>query len=115
MPLSDWFVYLDAAIVLEEESRYWQYVLAGGDPKKWEWRHRAQVESTDGEIARKIIGTFGKRGTATLKGSIDPVANLIGAKKVYRQEDGTFVDEEGNRIEIPPGYMFVPSEGDNSG
>ena len=110
MPLAEWLCALAAALDVEYERRQWEYLLAGGDGKKWPSRPTGGSGSSREAI--DSIMRFGKelaRRGAVVRGSIHEVAKLRGLQKVFKTPDGKYIDAEGNEVKVPEGHVFFPA------
>jgi hypothetical protein len=100
---------------LDELERYERYVIAGGDPKKFPWQFRPGGTShpTSGtNISDQIISEWGSVGQGLSKGTMDEAVKRGYVKKAYQRDDGKFIDEQGNVMDVPDGHFFVPKRVD---
>jgi hypothetical protein len=97
------------ALDADEIERYWQYLLAGGDKKKWRWSSADQAgtralsnpSTTVVAMARAAGALNGPRGSAL------EFARATGRPIAYRDRDGNFIDEHNRPVEIQPGFTVV--------
>jgi hypothetical protein len=84
--------------------------------KKWKWQtpdHAGTREvGIGGEGVKRTLEGFARafmKG-APLKptGSWAEYARVTGRKVIFKAEDGTLFDEQGNIVEAPKGAIFVP-------
>lgn len=109
--LYDFIQYYAMALDLDERDMYEKYILAGGDPDKFEWSDEWQIPGP--EVVSKKIMQFasGRMKTKPQKIDLAEIAEIQGGfDKAYQLEDGSFVNEAGELIEVPPGYVFIKSE-----
>lgn len=122
--IPDWYCCLSVALDAEEDEWYNQqylaYMAAGGDLKKFPKRKRrarrraANQAPTEPErknaydIVTKAIKQSGLPFIG-MKGDVNTWASARGLKKVFKTEDGRFVDEEGNLVDAE-GSVFVESK-----
>lgn len=105
---SEFIQYYALGLDLEERDVFEKYVLAGGDPDKFQWAGEWELPETVGD---KIF-QFASERMKTKPKQIDlaEIAEIQGGYDVvYQLEDGTFTDADGNPIEVPPGHKFVKS------
>ena len=109
--LDDFIQYYAMALDLDERDMYEKYILAGGDPNKFEWSDEWQIPGP--EAVNKKIMQFAAERMKTKPKKIDlaEIAEIQGGMDmVYQLEDGSFVNEAGEPMEVPPGYVFVKSD-----
>lgn len=116
--LPDWYCCISVALDAEEDEAWIAqrnaYMAAGGDLKKFPKkpsRHTTQLAQQAEPRNPLDIVMDAMKGAKIprVKGSIDEVARARGLPKVFKREDGTFVDSAGNPVEVPPGSVFVES------
>lgn len=134
LPWDEYYILMSVALDLDELEQYWQYVLSGGDPKKWHWSSpdkaglASRILSTDPEsMARKTQMIMKKAAALISKGRARPEdmpkgGSLKDFLEITRQklirrleyEDGRveYVDEDGNPVEPPEGLKFMSLEED---
>lgn len=113
---AEFIQYYAIALDLEEKESFRQYAMAGGDPKEFKWSESWHEPSPE-EIGKKLI-EFAKdvkmRGIRTDIADIADIQGRLSADwamvKVFQREDGSFIDEQGNPVQPPPGYTFIKSE-----
>lgn len=118
--IPDWYVCLSVAINAEEQEQhtrqYIAYVSAGGDPKKFPKLKRPHLVPAERrpdvnphDIIMNAISTS-KVQIGGVKGNVGEYAKARGLQKVYQMPDGTFVNEDGERVEPTAGSVFVRSK-----
>ena len=115
MSFVDYICNLDEALAAEDEERYREYLLAGGDPQEYggfrpevlEHNRRTRVQE---DIDRVITKMTGQMRQNISKGNIADVAKVQRWQKVY-EVDGIIYDENGNEIETTNRHVFVPIGG----
>jgi hypothetical protein len=113
LSISDFFQLYAVALDLEEQRQYEQYILAGGDPKKFRWSSRSPDEprATDDDLMGGILDFAIKSRIKPKRIDIADIASIQGDMPfAFQLPNGDFVDEDGNPIEPPPGYVFVKSK-----
>lgn len=101
---------------LEEESMYQQYILAGGKKEDWEWTYHIEYHYKAGVTPEifgdRFVASLGMNKTKITQaaGYTDDIIRTKNLSKIKQLEDGTFEDEEGNKVEIPEGYTFIPAQ-----
>lgn len=118
------------ALDLDELDRYWQYVLAGGDPKKFKWSSPDKAGTVEHQLPGatpqdKIKNIFenaargltrGAMGLADLPkgGNVEQFFKMMNRPKIERLEypDGTveYRDEQGNLVDMPNDAAFAVVE-----
>jgi hypothetical protein len=108
---SDWLLKLFAAMRIKEMDMYERYMLAGGKSEDWTWVYHVEYIMPSAEpmmVEQKILKVYGGK-KPTIKENSLPVDYLRRYyKEVTQLEDGTFIDEFGNKITKPDEYIFVP-------
>jgi len=80
-----YYTLLSVALDLSERDRYWQYMLAGGDPKKWRWSSPDRAGTEPDRAQRFWNKVKAKLGGGTV-GNIGDIAQE-GWKRVERVEE----------------------------
>lgn len=108
----DWYCCVAVALDAEEEEYYERhfcaYIAAGGDPKKFPKRRARRAQGSVDVLSE--LQRAGLRVPA-IKGDVKEYAALRGLTKVYRLEDGSYVDENGQPVVPNPKSIFVPLRG----
>lgn len=109
LDVSEFIQYYAMALDLDEREMYQKFILAGGDPEKFKWSEEWKPPKTIGD---KIFQFAGERmKTKPRQIDLAEIAEIQGGfDMVYQLEDGSYVDQGGKPIEVPPGYVFVKSD-----
>jgi hypothetical protein len=109
MPWSEWICCLAVSIETEEENRRWEYLLAGGDIKKW----KSWAKPKKGAASNFVQDLLKSRKVAHIKGNIETYAGLRKWDRIAQLEDGRFFNfNTGEYFTKPPeGFVFVGSNG----
>jgi len=109
LPVSEFIQYYAMALDLDEREMYEKYILAGGDPAKFPWSEEWKPPETLGEKMIRFAGEMMK--TKPKRIDLAEIAEIQGGfDMVYQLENGSFADQDGNPIGVPPGYVFVKSD-----
>lgn len=111
-----WIVYLAVSLELEELDQYRDYVLAGGDPKKFHWSSADKAGTATGsdpaKIGERVMAFARETKVPPIRGDIWDLARNRGMKPIYQvtKDDGSvvYVDDAGNEVKTS-GFTFVPS------
>ena len=114
MEWDEWITKLWVGMRLDEEELHEKYLLAGGEKDKWDWTYHTEYYTkytvTPESVGQMISMQFGINPNLTrAEGGMDDVIRIKGLEKIKQLEDGTFVNEKGETVEIPEGYSFVQS------
>ena len=126
LPWDEYYILLAVALDLDERDRYYSYIYAHGDPKKFKWASpdKAGTSGTDKvgldpeRVLRQAVNTF-YRGQVRVEdlpkvGSVKDFMEHSGREKIRRvkREDGGFLyfGADGQEIQIPKGAVFVGIE-----
>lgn len=98
---------------LDEDELHEKYLLAGGEKDKWDWTYHTEYYTkynTSPESVEQMItaqlGVINPHLTEAA-GHVEDFARIKGLERIKQLEDGTFVNESGEVIEIPEGYTFI--------
>lgn len=98
----EFIISLAVALEKDEQERFWEYVLAGGKPKKFKWVYRDIIDKSGINLAAMVENVGGG-----LRGDIANLAHMSGiqrvSKRVYTLPDGRvleeYIDQDGNVID----------------
>lgn len=111
---------------LEEQAQYKWWVNSQQDPKKFKWSESTKPKV---DVAKKVMRFAQEvlnRGKPyrTLGGDIWGFAQAVGLQQVFKMAEldsdtgklvrYIYVDENGERVEIPEGYITVASQHEES-
>lgn len=107
MPWSEWICCLSVALDGHEEEQYTNYLLAGGDPKKW---RGSKLKEHD--PVRRLLSHPKLRQMRPVRGDVDTLAGLRGYQRVTKLADGRYFDTMTGKYfdSPPPGFVFVESK-----
>lgn len=97
----------------EELSQYNDYILAGGNPKKWKWSSIDKAGTNDvGNVHNVLLAMAGgqrEKGVGETRGTLEEFAKATGRRILYVGADNLLYDETGLLItQVDPADMVVP-------
>ena len=105
IPWWKYYILFSVALDTDERGRYWEYLLAGGESKKWKWSSEDKagtIRSTSRRMWNKITAQFGGK---RMGGDLDYIAqshwkriNKVTEKMSDGSERTRYEDEKGNDI-----------------
>lgn len=127
LPWDEYFILMAVALDLDELDKYWQYVLAGGEPKKFKWSSpdkagTVQAPTPGRTPQEKIRNIFDRAARGFTKGAVSldglpkggtaaDFFRVMNRPKIQRLEypDGTveYRDMNGELVEAPEGAAFA--------